>query len=135
MECCTEPLPQHLSALHRANEVRLFRAALKRQIKAHEAAARDVLLDVPEQAEGMTILDLLMAQERWGRSRCLRLLATAVALPDGRTVPIRETKTLGAMTQRQREVVAAALPSREAVAARRVSEHRRGAVSPALAAA
>lgn len=100
--------PQHLRALARANEVRLARAELKRRVHDGEVAVADVVLGVPWEAETMTVADLVMSQRRWGLTRCRKLL---------QTVPMSETKTVGAMTDRQREAVAAAL-TRQAADAR-----------------
>jgi hypothetical protein len=92
--------PQHLRALQRANEVRLARAELKRRVADGELTASDVVLDAPWEAESMAISDLLMSQRRWGRTRCKRFLAQ---------VPLSETKTIGSLTERQRNAVAAQL--------------------------
>lgn len=94
------PGPQHLRALARANEVRLARAELKRRVLEGELTVGEVVLDAPWEAETMTVADLLISQKRWGRTRCRKLL---------QTVPMSETKTVGAMTERQREAVASAL--------------------------
>jgi hypothetical protein len=88
--------PQHLRALERANAVRLARADLKRRIADGELAAGDVLLECPWEAASMPVADVLMSQRRWGASRCRRFL-----------MPLRisETKTVGALTQRQRRAL------------------------------
>jgi hypothetical protein len=96
----TAPAPQHLRALAQANRVRLARAELKRQVAEGEATAADVVLNCPWEAESMTIADLLMSQHRWGRSRCRRFLAS---------IPMLETKTIGSMTDRQRNELAGRL--------------------------
>jgi hypothetical protein len=92
--------PQHLRALQRANEVRLARADLKRRVAEGELTASEVVLDSPWEAESMAIADLLMSQRRWGRTRSRRFLAQ---------VPLSETKTIGSLTERQRNAVAAQL--------------------------
>jgi hypothetical protein len=96
----TAPAPQHMQALAQANRVRLARAELKRRVADGELSVADVLLDVPWQAESMTIADLLMSQHRWGRTRCRRFL---------NGIQMSETKTIGSMTERQRRVLAARL--------------------------
>ena len=96
----TAPAPQHMQALAQANRVRLARAELKRRVADGELSVADVLLDVPWQAESMTIADLLMSQHRWGRTRCRRFL---------NGIQMSETKTIGTMTERQRRVLAARL--------------------------
>lgn len=87
------PAPQHMRALEQANRVRLARAELKRQVSEGERSAADVIREVPWEAESMAISDLLMAQHRWGRTRTLRFLGSMRLL---------EAKTIGSMTQRQR---------------------------------
>jgi hypothetical protein len=96
----TAPAPQHMRALERANRVRLARAELKRQVADGELSAAEVVLDCPWEAESMAIADLLASQHRWGRTRCRRFLAS---------VPLSETKTIGSMTERQRQALAAQL--------------------------
>ena len=91
------PAPQHLRALARANEVRLARAELKRQIAEGEISAAHVILECPWEAASMTVSDVLTSQRRWGSTRCRRILAA---------VPMPENKTVGSMTQRQREALA-----------------------------
>ena len=94
------PAPQHMRALAQANRVRLARAEMKRQVSDGERTASDVVLNCPWEAESMAIAELLMAQHRWGRTRCRRFLAA---------IPMSETKTIGSMTDRQRSAVAARL--------------------------
>jgi len=92
--------PQHLRALERANEVRLARAELKRRIADGQVPAADVILSSPWEAESMAVADVLMSQRRWGRTRARRFLAG---------IQMSETKTLGSMTERQRQAVALAI--------------------------
>lgn len=101
--------PQHLQALERANAVRLARAALKRGVAAGEICVADIILDAPWEAESMTVADLLTSQRRWGHTRCRRFL---------QSIPLSETKTVGSMTERQRQAAAALLgaPGSEAPA-------------------
>src|SRR5215469_11235358 len=89
------PAPQRLRALERANAVRLARAELKRRIAEGEASAADVILDPPDEAQSWAIGELLMSQRRWGGTRCRKFL--------GR-YHISETKSLGALTDRQRRL-------------------------------
>ena len=92
--------PQHLRALERANEVRLARAELKRRIADGQLRVADVILSSPWEAESMAVADVLMSQRRWGRTRARRFLAG---------IQMSETKTLGSMTERQRNAVALAI--------------------------
>ena len=91
---------QHLRALEHANRVRLARAEMKRRVANGQTSAADVVLENPWHAESMAISELLMAQRRWGRARCRRLLLS---------LGIPENKQLGTLTERQRRVLAAML--------------------------
>jgi hypothetical protein len=94
--------PQYMRALERANQVRLARAELKRRIAVGELDIAEVLLDCPWEARSMAVADLLMSQRRWGHTRCRKFLAQ---------VPMSEKKTIGSMTERQRQTLAAMLCS------------------------
>ena len=91
------PAPQRLRALERANAVRLARAELKRRIAEGDASAAVVILEPPAEAVSWAIGELLMSQRRWGTTRCRKFLAR---------YHISETKTLGALTDRQRRLLA-----------------------------
>jgi hypothetical protein len=91
---------QHMHALERANQVRLARADLKRQIADGRLRAVDVILTAPWEAESMAVADVLASQRRWGRTRARRLLAG---------IPLPENKTLGSITERQRQTLASAV--------------------------
>jgi hypothetical protein len=95
---------QYMRALERANEVRLARAALKRNVAAGAVDVAEVVLRCPWEAESMAVSDLLTSQRRWGHTRCRKLLAQ---------VPLTERKTLGSMTDRQRRSLAVLLSGGE----------------------
>lgn len=92
--------PQHMRALARANQVRLARAELKRKVADEAIDVADVILQCPWEADSMAVADLLMSQRRWGQTRCRRFLAQ---------IPMSEKKTVGSMTERQRQTLAAML--------------------------
>ncbi|MBO9531713.1 MAG: hypothetical protein J7513_01940 [Solirubrobacteraceae bacterium] len=94
--------PQHLHALARANEIRLARATMKREIASGDRSVAEVLMDCPREIARMEIGELLSCQRRWGGQRTRRLLAT---------VPVVETKLVGTLTERQRRAIADALDS------------------------
>ena len=97
----TERHPQqHLQALQRANRVRLARAELKRRVARDEIKVADVILTCPWEVESMTVFDLLTSQRRWGSTRARKFLST---------LPLSETKKIGALTHRQRVTLAALL--------------------------
>jgi len=99
--------PQCMQALDRANEVRLARAALKRDIRAGRRDVVEVVLECPWQAESMSLLELLGSQRRWGRARSQKLLSS---------VGLKEMKRLGTLTQRQRGLLVRALYAKSGAA-------------------
>jgi hypothetical protein len=100
------PDPQRLRALERANKVRLARAELKRRIADGGVSAAQVILDCPSEATSWSLGDLLMSQRRWGRTRCRKFLVQN---------EISEVKPVGALTERQRRMLAGKLTSCEPV--------------------
>ncbi len=99
--------PQRLRALERANEIRLARAELKRRIAEGDTSAAEIILDPPCAATSWEIGELLMSQRRWGSSRCRKFLLRN---------QISETKQVGALTERQRRLLADQLSRRVAEA-------------------
>lgn len=93
----TTRAPQRLQALERANEIRLARAELKRRIAYGTVSAAEVILEPPSEATSWAIGDLLLSQRRWGSTRCRKFLLRN---------QISETKPVGALTERQRRVLA-----------------------------
>lgn len=99
-ETGTSRAPQRLQALERANEIRLARAELKRRIACGSVAVANVILDPPSEAESWAISELLLSQRRWGNTRARKFLLRN---------HISETKPVGALTDRQRRLLAAQL--------------------------
>jgi len=93
-------VPQHMRALQKANQIRLARAALKREIASGARRAAEVVVHCPPEAESMTISELLSAQPRWGRARSRKLLSG---------LELKENKVLGTLTVRQRGLLAGQL--------------------------
>ena len=91
------PAPQHMQALQRANEVRLARAGLKRRIGTGAISVREVVLICPWEVESMPLNELLVSQHRWGSTRCRKFLTE---------IGLSETKTVGSLTDRQRQELA-----------------------------
>lgn len=98
--------PQHMRALARANEVRLARAQMKREIASGRRSVLDVVHECPWEAESMTVGELLRSQRRWGRARSRKLI---------NSVGLTENKQLGSFTQRQRDLLVAALAAKDRV--------------------
>jgi hypothetical protein len=97
------PEPQRKAALERANQIRLARAQLKRQIAGGDVSAAHIILDSPTEASSWAVWDLLISQHRWGTTKCRKFLSTN---------NISETKQLGQLTERQRRVLAEQLQAR-----------------------
>jgi hypothetical protein len=89
--------PDRLRALRRANEIRAARAELKRQIADGAVGAAEVILESPPAASSWPVAELLMTQRHWGRAKCRRFLAHN---------QINEFKSVGDLTQRQRQLLA-----------------------------
>jgi hypothetical protein len=94
------PEPQRLRALERANQIRLARAVLKRNIALGTVSAAEVILQCPDAASSWTIGELLISQRRWGSTRCRKFLSRN---------HIVETKPVGTLTDRQRRILASTL--------------------------
>jgi hypothetical protein len=89
--------PQRLRALEHANAIRLARAELKRRIAEGQVSAAQVILECPDAARRWTISELLLSQRRWGITRCRKFLER-----NG----VSEIKPIGALTERQRRLLA-----------------------------
>lgn len=85
-----------MQALERANDVRLARAYLKRQIAAGETTVQEILADPPPEIANMTIAELLLAQHRWGSQRMRQFL---------KALGISELRPVGRLTERERKVI------------------------------
>lgn len=85
--------PQHMDALAIANRVKANRHAIKSRVASGEITVADVVVANPPDCASMTVYALLAAQTRWGRARASRFLLD---------VGMSETRTVGALTQRER---------------------------------
>jgi hypothetical protein len=94
---------QCMQALARANQVRLARAELKRQIGAGHRAVTDVISESPWEADSMSLSELLCSQRRWGRARSRKLLSSTA---------LGEAKKVGSLTERQRRILVHALEAK-----------------------
>jgi hypothetical protein len=94
---------QCMQALARANQVRLARAALKRDVSAGRREVTEVILESPWEAESMSLSELLCSQRRWGRARSRKLLGSTA---------LNEGKRVGTLTDRQRRILVSALEAK-----------------------
>lgn len=85
-------LEQSMAALARGNEIRVKRAAIKRELKAGSPVV-PLLLDPPDFMGTMKVADLLVAMPSWGPVKVKKTL---------RTGGLSRSKTVGGMTERQR---------------------------------
>ena len=92
---------QRLVSLAKANEVRSARAHLKEDIAAGRVDLVGVLSDPPVCAETAMVRDLLLAVRKVGPARVNRVFAQC---------RIADTKTVGALSDRQRDALIRLLP-------------------------
>ncbi len=93
-------LNQRMDALQRANEIRSRRAQLKRDLKAGRASIHNLLLDPPEWVETAKVFDMLLAVPKYGRVKANKILTTCRISP---------SKTIGGLSQRQRDELVVSL--------------------------
>lgn len=96
-------LAQRQDALERANMVRTRRAVLKREMKAGRVRFVDLVREPPEYIDTMKLVDLLLAVPKVGRVKANKALAQCHCSP---------SKTVGGLSQRQRDEVAGLLARR-----------------------
>jgi hypothetical protein len=82
-----------MDALKRANDIRVRRARLKKDLKDGNARIEDVLNDPPEFVSTAKVIDILMAVPKFGRVKAARFLNTC---------RISQSKTVGGLSERQR---------------------------------
>jgi hypothetical protein len=87
-----------------ANRVRRARSELKTRIAEGQVSAAEVILACPSEITSMPIAQLLASQRGWGEVRSRTFLAQ---------VAVREDKSLGSLTERQRRAVVSQLTNRE----------------------
>ena len=90
-------MEQHMIALEKANEFRLQRVALNREIRAGEVKASEILeKEVPTWLEGEVLGRFIRQIPRFGPSRMRGFLVP---------LNLAELKTLGGLTYRQRKLL------------------------------
>jgi hypothetical protein len=86
-------LDQRMDALRRANDVRVRRAKLKKDLKEGRIRIQAILGSPPEYVETAKVIDILMAVPKFGRVKAARFLNTC---------RISQSKTVGGLSDRQR---------------------------------
>jgi uncharacterized membrane protein YjjP (DUF1212 family) len=84
---------QRMEALKRANDIRVKRAQLKRDLKDGHARIDEILRKPPEYVTTAKVFDILMAVPKFGRVKAGRFLTQA---------RISQSKTVGGLSDRQR---------------------------------
>ena len=86
-------LGQRMDALKRANDVRVKRAKLKKDLKEGKIRIEQILGNPPEYVSTAKVIDILMAVPKFGRVKAARFLNTC---------RISQSKTVGGLSDRQR---------------------------------
>ncbi|MGH3009505.1 MAG: integration host factor, actinobacterial type [Gaiellaceae bacterium] len=86
-------LDQRMDALKRANDVRVKRAKLKKDLKEGKVRIEQILGNPPEYVSTAKVADILMAVPKFGRVKAARFLNTC---------RISQSKTVGGLSDRQR---------------------------------
>lgn len=87
---------QRMAALVWANEVRMARAKLKRELRYSPMDVIDVIYEPPEWAETMKLIDVLLALPKFGRVKVNKIMVRE---------QISASKTLGGLSKRQRDAI------------------------------
>ena len=86
-------LDQRMEALKRANDIRVKRAQLKKDLKSGSVSIEQILGEPPEFVSTAKVFDMLMAVPKFGRVKAARLLNQC---------RISQSKTVGGLSDRQR---------------------------------
>jgi S13-like protein len=86
-------LDQRMEALKRANDIRVRRAQLKKDLKSGGAQIQEILRDPPEFVSTAKVFDMLLAVPKFGRVKAARFLNLC---------RISQSKTVGGLSDRQR---------------------------------
>jgi hypothetical protein len=96
-------LDQRMEALKRANDIRVKRAQLKKDLKSGAVSIEQILSEPPEYVSTAKVFDMLMAVPKFGRVKAARLLNQC---------RISQSKTVGGLSDRQRHELIALFNSR-----------------------
>src|ERR671922_517548 len=84
---------QRMEALKRANDIRVRRAKLKKDLKDGRVRIQTILSKPPDYVETAKVFDILMAVPKFGRVKAARFLNQC---------RISQSKTVGGLSDRQR---------------------------------
>lgn len=88
----SETIPQWRQALNNANEIRLKRASLKRDIASGEKCMQDLFREMPEEIHKMPVYEMVKEIPRYGPYRASKVMLS---------LRISQSRTFGALTSRQ----------------------------------
>ena len=71
---------QTTQALALANHVRVTRSRIKREIREGKRTAASVIENPPARCERMAVMDVLLAQDQWGRYKASAMVPGAADL-------------------------------------------------------
>lgn len=91
-------LDQRMDALRRANDVRVKRAQLKKDLKSGRVHVEEILSDPPEFVGTAKVFDVLLAVPKLGRVKATRFLNQC---------RISQSKTVAGLSERQRQELVA----------------------------
>ena len=86
-------LDQRMDALKRANDIRVKRAQLKKDLKDGRVQVEKIPQNPPDYVSTAKVIDILMAVPKFGRVKAARFLNTC---------RISQSKTVGGLSDRQR---------------------------------
>src|SRR4249919_2989519 len=86
-------LDQRMEALKRANDIRVRRAKLKKDLKDGRVRIEAIVLNPPDYVSTAKVFDILMAVPKLGRVKAARMLNQC---------RISQSKTVGGLSERQR---------------------------------
>src|SRR3970040_1097766 len=93
-------LDQRMEALKRANDIRVRRAQLKKDLKLGRVQIEEILRHPPEYVLTAKVFDMLMAVPKFGRVKAARFLNQC---------RISQSKTVGGLSERQRAQIVGVL--------------------------
>lgn len=84
---------QRMEALKRANDIRVKRAKLKKDLKDGRVQIEKILAEPPDYVSTAKVFDILLAVPKFGQVKAMRLLNQC---------RISQAKTVGGLSDRQR---------------------------------
>ena len=88
-----EAVNPHMEALARANDIRVRRAQLKKDLKDGRVQIEQILSNPPEYVSTAKVFDMLLAVPKYGRVKVNKILQQCRISP---------SKTIGGLSERQR---------------------------------